>query len=264
MTFDYLGLPDRHHGWVWLEARTRHRSRFRDDFQVCIEEYLGNYLVPTNTSFSGVAFCESHNRGSAKEAHQIQLYSAWPGKGGGGTEKVPSRITYGENPPHSQVEWGYDISLSAKGKIHALMKLKLDKRIKNKQLEMLIRLLTNLENFSLNDDDDDESDEEEGPPDYPGKSPVDIVADYLTEIRKNVWAELERMYGQVTLANLDRELVVTVPAVWSERAKDLTLQAVTRADFKATKIMLVTEPEAAAIYTLKGMVEGASKDDVQV
>ncbi|KAF3905023.1 hypothetical protein AA313_de0204483 [Arthrobotrys entomopaga] len=61
-----------------------------------------------------------------------------------------------------------------------------------------------------------------------------------------------------------KQLVVTVPAVWSERAKNLTLSAVRRAAFDADKISLVAEPEAAAIYTLKGIREGPNCDQIQL
>jgi len=68
--------------------------------------------------------------------------------------------------------------------------------------------------------------------------------------------------------------VVTVPAVWKESAKDATVQAVKRAAFTRparlsngemdSRIRMITEPEAAAIYALKGMTQGAQKDDVKV
>jgi molecular chaperone DnaK (HSP70) len=66
------------------------------------------------------------------------------------------------------------------------------------------------------------------------------------------------------LETLTKDLVVTVPAVWSERAKDQTLKAVTKSKWGASKISLVTEPEAAAIYTLKWMTEGANKEEVKI
>ena len=46
------------------------------------------------------------------------------------------------------------------------------------------------------------------------------------------------------------ETIVTVPAVWSEKAKSDTLQCAYRAGFgEMDKIRLITEPEAAAVYT---------------
>ena len=79
-----------------------------------------------------------------------------------------------------------------------------------------------------------------------------------------MWKTLSNQYGEDLFETLTKELVVTVPAVWSERAKDQTLKAVTKAKWAASKISLVTEPEAAAIYTLKWMTEGANKQQVCV
>jgi molecular chaperone DnaK (HSP70) len=75
---------------------------------------------------------------------------------------------------------------------------------------------------------------------------------------------LGKQYGEALLETMTKELVITVPAVWSERAKDLTLKAVTGAKWGTDKIALVTEPEAAAIYTLKWMTEGANREEVKV
>jgi hypothetical protein len=44
----------------------------------------------------------------------------------------------------------------------------------------------------------------------------------------------------------------------------LTLKAVAKAQFNVSKISLVTETEAAAIYTLKDMKEGPGQDQIQV
>ncbi|ORY18798.1 hypothetical protein BCR34DRAFT_472752 [Clohesyomyces aquaticus] len=212
------------------------------------------------TTFSGVAYCETDANGSARDVNQIQLVTNWPGQGQSNNEKVPSRISYGAPPKH-ETKWGNLITPKTKS-VHALMKLRLDERTKkSKQLQMLLAFLTgNIEGLSL---DDMDSDGEDGPPEYPGKDAVDIVADYLTHIREHVWTNLQSQYGEALLDSLDKEVVVTVPAVWSERAKDQTLKAVTRAKFPATKLMLVTEPEAAAIYALKEMQEGARRNEIQ-
>ena len=142
------------------------------------------------------------------------------------------------------------------------MKLKLDEKMKgSEQFRMLLAFLTrNMADVDI----DDILDKPDGPPDYPGKDPVDMVTDYLGHIREKTWEILGDTYGTELLNTMTKHLVVTVPAVWSERAKDLTLKAVTRAKFDVGKIMLVTEPEAAAIYTLKSMREGPNKDDIKV
>jgi len=214
---------------------------------------------------SGVAYCD--NSSDSNETGVVRLIQDWPAINQGSTEKVPSRIAYGD-PPNVEIKWGNQIRPNEKAKVHALMKLRLDERLKrSKQLKLLLRFLTsNFNDLTLDDLDsnDDDEEEEDGPPDYPGKAPVDIVADYLTEVRKWAWKHLEEQYGVELFATLTKELVVTVPAVWSERAKDLTLKAVTKAGWATSKIMLVTEPEAAAIFTLKWMTEGANREQVNI
>lgn len=50
------------------------------------------------------------------------------------------------------------------------------------------------------------------------------------------------------------EFVLTVPAVWSDSAKNATLQAAERAGMgNRHELKLISEPEAAAIYTLKAI-----------
>ncbi|KUJ23235.1 uncharacterized protein LY89DRAFT_574266 [Mollisia scopiformis] len=209
------------------------------------------------TTFSGVAFCD--DVAGAKGTANVQLIQSWPGLASmANTEKVPSRIAYGL-PPNSTILWGNLIKPNTKAKVYVMMKLRLDERLnKSNQLRRLLELLS-IDGLGFNDSDEDE----DGPPEYPGKEPVDVVADYLTEIRKHVFSDLAKIYGS-TLSTLNKELVITVPAVWSEHAKDLTVKAVAKAKFDVSKISLVTEPEAAAIYTLKDMKEGAGKDQIQI
>ncbi|CAD0083296.1 unnamed protein product [Aureobasidium vineae] len=63
---------------------------------------------------------------------------------------------------------------------------------------------------------------------------------------------MKRRYGSVLIENTDIEWIVTVPAIWSDTAKDATLKAAQMAGLgRSSKLSLVTEPEAAAIYAFK-------------
>jgi molecular chaperone DnaK (HSP70) len=97
-----------------------------------------------------------------------------------------------------------------------------------------------------------------------GKATEDVTVDYLRRMRDVTWPEMERRYGKETMKTMKIHLVVTVPAFWSERAKHKTLQAVSRANWNVSKISLVSEPEAAALYTIKGMMEGFHRKEVKV
>ena len=179
------------------------------------------------------------------------------------SRKVPSRIAYSP-PPAAEIHWGNQIKANTKATVHACMKLRLDDKMKgSEQFRHLLAFLSS-QMAHLDMDAADLVNNADRPPEYPGKDPVDMVADYLTKLREAAWVEIEKTYGKEMFASMRKELVVTVPAVWSERAKDLTLKAVQRAHFNAAKVSLVTEPEAAAIYTLKGMREGPNKNDVKV
>ncbi len=108
----------------------------------------------------------------------------------------------------------------------------------------------------------DGEDNDDRPPAYPGKDPVEIIGDFLSGVKKHAMYCLETTYGKGLLREFEIELVVTVPAVWSDKAKDLTCQAVSKAGFDsdAIKLSMIAEPEAAAIYTLKSMKEGPFSD----
>lgn len=50
------------------------------------------------------------------------------------------------------------------------------------------------------------------------------------------------------------QFVLTVPAVWSDSAKDATLKAAEKAGMgNRHDLKLISEPEAAAVYTLKAI-----------
>jgi hypothetical protein len=207
---------------------------------------------------SAVAFCDDGR--SADDIAAAKVIIEWPGNRAS-NEKVPSRISYGP-PPEVKIKWGYDIKPNDKARPHTLMKLKLDERMgRSKQLRMLLQFLASgMNNLNLEDIDSDS----EEPPEYPGKSPVDVVGDYLSQVRIQAWSVMSKIYGPELFASLEKELVITVPAVWSERAKDQTLKAVQKANWQASKISIVTEPEAAAIYTLKYMNQGAQSGQINV
>jgi hypothetical protein len=50
---------------------------------------------------------------------------------------------------------------------------------------------------------------------------------------------------------MDLSFVLTVPAVWSDKAKDITLNAAHLAGVPPNKLTLLSEPESAALYALR-------------
>lgn len=97
------------------------------------------------------------------------------------------------------------------------------------------------------------------------KPPVDIVADFLAQVKLHLIKNLDQKFGAKLWRTLPITLIVTVPAVWSDAAKDRTLQAFEKAGFNPCEFpllkapILTTEPEAAAIHTIKTM-RGSTQD----
>ncbi|KAG0165273.1 hypothetical protein DFQ30_008693 [Apophysomyces sp. BC1015] len=97
-----------------------------------------------------------------------------------------------------------------------------------------------------------------------GFKPVEIIADYLREFHQHVLSEMRKgfaqqfegryRYGYVELDNQTSAL--QVPAMWSDRAKQAMREAAILAgiiseDDHHDRLMLISEPEAAAIYCEK-------------
>lgn len=61
------------------------------------------------------------------------------------------------------------------------------------------------------------------------KQAEDAVADYLTKLFKHTEEVLLRRYGQTFMSTTRLDVVLTVPAVWSDAAKDATLRAAEKA-----------------------------------
>jgi molecular chaperone DnaK (HSP70) len=87
------------------------------------------------------------------------------------------------------------------------------------------------------------------------KSPESLSIDYLTKIREHVVRVLRTKLGEGVVASTTIEYVITVPAIWSESAKYRTRACATRSGM-GTDLQIISEPEAAVIYTLDTMDPG--------
>jgi hypothetical protein len=86
-------------------------------------------------------------------------------------------------------------------------------------------------------------------PDLPTKQALDYASDYIKAIHKHIMEEiLPAHLGKEFMANQSIRYVLTVPAIWSDKAKDLTRRAAASAGIPEKDLDLVTEPEAAALY----------------
>ena len=86
-------------------------------------------------------------------------------------------------------------------------------------------------------------------PNLPSKTAVDFAADYLALVGNHVMNEvLPQQFDESFLRNKRVSFVLTVPAIWTEGAKDATCRAAVRAGIPLEQLTLITEPEAAAHY----------------
>ena len=91
----------------------------------------------------------------------------------------------------------------------------------------------------------------------PGMTAQDVVRDYLSAIYKHVITTLYRRFDHRAMQLTKVDFVLTVPAIWSDAAKKKTLDAAATAGMaNEHNLELLSEPESAAIYTLKTIESG--------
>lgn len=78
------------------------------------------------------------------------------------------------------------------------------------------------------------------------------ASDFLQLLRDHTIVSLNRRYGQAFMNDVEIKYVLTVPAIWSDAAKDLTLEAAEHAGLGSkASIQVISEPEAAAVYAFQ-------------
>ncbi|KAK6332125.1 hypothetical protein TWF718_002659 [Orbilia javanica] len=200
--------------------------------------------VDYGTTFTGVA----HGHTGSKTVESIQVINSWPGHGNTNEDKTPSQIAYGSGDDFPNgFRWGSDIPIDKNLVRHVWVKL------------LLNSPSTANDGANMNADPTFANKPTIKPPSGymalpPGKTAIDVVSDYLSGVYAHTIDRLSQHYGKEYVDVTPIEFVLTVPAIWSDKARNLTKEAAKRAGFASRKddrIKLVSEPEAAAIYTIK-------------
>ena len=94
------------------------------------------------------------------------------------------------------------------------------------------------------------------PPLPPGKSEIDVAADYLFHLRQAMRNQLQKTLGEVfNREERNIRYYLTVPAIWNDAGKAATRAAAIQAGFlrdeNDNRLTLITEPEAAAMFCTK-------------
>ncbi|KAK3304585.1 uncharacterized protein B0T15DRAFT_558433 [Chaetomium strumarium] len=187
--------------------------------------------VDFGTTFSGVAAVYTGT------PDDIEIIKTWPGGNGITSDKVPTEISYdlpaGAAPGTAPtVKWGFQFR-PEESRLRCI-KLFLDRSQKLPFYVSPLETAAQLKRYN--------------------KTVVDAVSDYLSQIYKHTMDTLRRRYGESFMASTKVDFVLTCPAVWSDAAKNTTLQAAERAGMGTqSQIQMISEPEAAAVYTLKAI-----------
>ncbi|KAF2748930.1 actin-like ATPase domain-containing protein [Sporormia fimetaria CBS 119925] len=184
--------------------------------------------VDFGTTYSGVAACYSAT------PEDIDIIKTWPGGNGITSDKVPTEIAYINDSHTGQpiMKWGFQF----KPEDNRLRCIKLFLE-RNHKLPHFVSPLETATQLGKH-----------------GKTVQEAVSDYLRQIYEHTMESLTRRYGETFMSMTDVEFVLTVPAIWTDQAKDATLKAAERAGMGSRgELKLISEPEAAAVYTLKAI-----------
>ncbi|KAK8034829.1 hypothetical protein PG993_009824 [Apiospora rasikravindrae] len=191
--------------------------------------------IDFGTTYSGIAYGFTH-----RPDYRMSC-ATWPSSrtknDGAGGKKVPTTIRYLEQ--HGEFEWGAQIAEATTHPDEVLRWFKLGLQNLENQPHDVRAMLAHQETDRL-------------------------VKDFLTGFGEHVMYFLRERLGLATLDDFIKRsaihTVLTVPAVWQDRAQKKTLEAFKNAGNLASLGLpeLVSEPEAAATYALHTMSEGNS------
>ncbi|EHA22088.1 hypothetical protein ASPNIDRAFT_139705, partial [Aspergillus niger ATCC 1015] len=188
--------------------------------------------VDFGTTYSGIAW------GQMSDPDTHYIINQWPQNtsdtcDGLTSEKVPSEVTYEYTKSGKKCLWGFQI-LDSMPRVQWI-KLGL---VPDHKLGVGSRLSATY------------NDCRRIPVPY-HSSPEDVVTDYLRCLREHAVDILKLKLGS-SLDSTGFEFVITVPAIWSDKAKMTTMSCAEKAGFgEASKVRIVSEPEAAAIHSLR-------------
>ncbi|KAK7514991.1 hypothetical protein IWZ03DRAFT_443731 [Phyllosticta citriasiana] len=201
--------------------------------------------VDYGTTYSGISYVTSN----ANSIDQIEIINTWPNCDEV-VSKVPTRIAYAsENSGFSSDKWGFAVPSSSVS--YTWTKLLLDSNAS----------LTEYDDPSLRDLFG------EGMMRLPRhKKAKQVCADYLKALYEHMVQTLCKRFGDGVYETMPIDLWLTVPAIWSDAAKDATRSAATFAGFGSRpfdRISVISEPEAAALAALKPHLDMNSVDPIR-
>ncbi|OTA93248.1 hypothetical protein M434DRAFT_11786 [Hypoxylon sp. CO27-5] len=199
---------------ILMKALNDHAIASESDDRIIIALDFG-------TTFSGIAYAFN----SPGKKPEVSPILDWPGLEGHRQPKVPTLISY---DPHDSTKFKWGGQVDWRSEAVQGVKLLLDPD----QPQPIYLPTTNTK----------------GELKKLPKDPVDIAADFIGAIYKHALSKIESAAVKDYFEFCQKQFVLSVPAVWSDKAKDRTLRAAKQAGIHP--VVLIKEPEAAALYTL--------------
>lgn len=149
------------------------------------------------TTFSGIAYIFTEQNKPDPEA-----VTDWPGTPGLKVPKTPTLIDYTAKGGKA-FTWGSNVDTTSKGKLEGV-KLLLDP---DQPVPLYVPAMNTKKELQKL-----------------GKPPLDVASDYLEALYKHALGSINASYPKDFVDMQQKRFVLTVPAVWSDKAKDLTLK----------------------------------------
>ncbi|KAK6497417.1 Ubiquitin-conjugating enzyme E2 6 [Arthrobotrys musiformis] len=190
--------------------------------------------VDWGTTWTGVAWTLVTEKPQSEDV-RVNMIQKWA-SGKGTSDKVPTEFMYTEEGTWETMKWGFQTqSLDLSPKVIRWTKLLLDPDYTT----LVPEAQEAAEKIPHN------------------KEVVDLVADYLSALRAHIIEKLTETYGPTFFNRLKLKYILTVPAIWSEKAKETHLEAAAKAGYGSKEELdLISEPQAAAIAAFRSLGHG--------
>ncbi|KAK8000514.1 hypothetical protein PG990_013114 [Apiospora arundinis] len=197
--------------------------------------------IDFGTTYSGLA-CGLTNQNGRSGQPRVDVIRDWPAETvyERDLQKVPTRLHYGDD---GQIYWGFNIPDNVEPlqwfKLLLLDEGDMDNHLRNSEhIKKAQNMLNDL-----------------------GKDAITVTADYLRLLWNHALGNAKRIKGRGTVESRPFHVILTVPAVWPESARNRMRRAAEKAGIfdkrlgGVTTLELISEPEAAAIAVLYSDVD---------
>lgn len=214
----------------------------------CLDSFLGGALPINSHSRIGISYVTSDKT----SIDDIDVFRSWPGDGRPveGNWKTPTVIAYGAENRAGRNHWGYEVRRGMTS--CSWTKLLLDSSAETAEFDdPSLRNAAGSALFHIPH----------------GKNAQMVCQDFLTEVYRFVVNNLKMRITPEVFEMTPMECYLTVPAIWTDKARTATFDAAKAAGFGSRPIdtiRIIPEPEAAAVAALRKDLRAGSVNAVKV